>query len=179
MVLLHATGASHHWLMDKCYSYISTSILYSMVKGGWLQVSSYNNGKCQEESSEWEQIKLCGFHTGLMDGWIDDWRFSQTYKQIRKQVHFSFFFFLLLFLRYLFVKARRHLKDSQVCWCFFSLLMSTSLSFSLLPSLSLSLFNFASLFDFYTCNLIPHSFSTLLTSDNEVIYHHYVEKASF
>lgn len=84
-VLLPATGASHCWRITKCYSYISTSILFGMVQGSWLLVSLYNDGECQRDGrtdlkvwnrrvSDWMDVQVDGW----TDGWLVRWMYWWT-----------------------------------------------------------------------------------------------------
>lgn len=154
-VLLHATRASHRWLMGKYYSYISTSISYRTVQGSWLLVSLCNNGECQREG--WDvkadQSERDWRASDWTDGWMNWWK--DSYPGLKDQVNLSLF----LSLRH-FSTCFLDLKVSQgqliVRLLLFHAYYCLSLfSFSFLLCL-LYLFSFS----IFTRHLIPHSLST-------------------
>lgn len=161
--LLHATGASCCWLMGKCYSCISTFILYRMVQGSWLLVSPYNNSE-RGAAEIWERIRagaIEGCHAGLMDGCVDagvdghfgpsiDWSTS-TLLSLHEDSSWT-------------------LEENKLFRCVSSLLRNNFLPFAVFPSLSFPTFRFLHV------ALNSTSPSTKATSDNEVIYHCHVEK---
>lgn len=175
MVLLRATETSHCWLMGKCSSYISNSISGEMEEGGWLLVSLYNNGECWREGSdvrthqrvcvEVKDIALDWWMHRLMHGSLS--RSTNTVVcDLWEQVNLAL------------LRLSISMSQGQLIVLFLLLPVYKPLSHPFLHCLPFFISPLY-LFDFYTLHLIPRSLSTYLTSDNEVIYHHHVEKAFF